>query len=121
MKEQSKRFVILDGPGEEPLSDAQKKERMQDVIHLGTMTLKQMLSAIYDESNPLYSRNWYSECGGARFDVEEEGSRSGDEIVYVYYHHKKDETVMTTVEHDTNGLAGSSAGFRGRVELGDIK
>jgi hypothetical protein len=75
-----------------------------------------MLKAVYDETDPLYKSNWYGECSNARIDVDD-GMRSGREVVYVYYDRKKDQTTMTTVEGDFTGIAGSSAGFKGKVEL----
>ena len=86
------------------------------VVLLGTTTLERMISAAYDENDPLHSRWIFSECGGARCDVED-GSRSGDEVVYVYYHPEVDKTIMTNIRGDTGGFMGSSAGFKGKVLL----
>ena len=92
---------------------------MSKPIFIGTTTLKRMISAVYDENDYLHNRNWYSECGRARMDVEADVSR-WDEVVYIYYHPKKGETIMTNVEGDYRGGMGSSAGFYGRVELSDL-
>jgi len=86
---------------------------------LGTTTLRHMLNAVYDEKNPLYNRYWYSECGGAQIDFESDPS-IGNEVVYVYYHRDDDNTIMTNIEGDIWGCGGSSAGFKGKVELRDI-
>ena len=83
---------------------------------IGTTTLRRMLSAVYDENDPLYSRNTYSECGRARLDCESNPD-VGDEMVYIYYHRKENETVMTNIEGDTWGAGGSSAGFEGKVAI----
>lgn len=89
---------------------------MSKSAFLGTITLRQMLNAVYNKKNPLYSRGTYSECGGIRLDFEEDPSL-GDEVVYVYYNRKKDRTIMSTAEGDFDGWMGSSAGFEGKVEL----
>jgi hypothetical protein len=85
-----------------------------DAILLGTTTLRRMISAVYEESNPLHKRNTYSECMCARARVESDPN-AGDETVYVYYHRKEDESIMTNIEGDTWGFGGSSAGFTGKV------
>ena len=87
---------------------------MKDVILLGTTTLKRMLSAVYDENDPLYERNTFSECGGACMDFRKNPC-IGDRIVYLYYHHENNQTIMTTFEDDFVGCIGSSAGFEGKV------
>jgi hypothetical protein len=87
-----------------------------EVEYLGKTTLKRMLDAAYNENDPLHKALTYGECGCARMDVED-GSRSSDEEVYVYYHPRRNETIMTTVEGDYAGWSGSSAGFEGRAEL----
>ncbi|MDR1464747.1 MAG: hypothetical protein LBJ11_05545 [Oscillospiraceae bacterium] len=87
---------------------------LDDAILLGTTTLRCMISAVYEESNPLHKRNTYSECMGARIRFESDPS-VGDEIVYIYYHREEDESIVTNIEGDTCGFVGSSAGFRGKV------
>ena len=92
-----------------------QQELPQCILFLGTTTLRRMINAVYDENDPLHASNYYSECMGAHSDLEDNPSR-GDEIVYVYYHEKCNETVMTNIKGDFFGFYGSSAGFTGRVE-----
>ena len=92
---------------------------MRGVIFIGTTTLKRMIDVVYNENNPLYKRNWYSECGCARMDVEADTSR-WDETVYVYYHPERGDTFMTNIEEDFVGAMGLSAGFYGKVELSEL-
>jgi len=89
---------------------------MSGVTLIGTTTLRRMISAVYDKNDPLFKLNWFSECGCARMDVEADTSR-WNETVYVYYHKKKDETIMTNIKGDISGAMGSSAGFYGKVDL----
>jgi hypothetical protein len=94
----------------------QKLSEESNVIFLGTTAIRFMLSAVYDENDPLHRRNTYSECGGVSIDVARDPS-AGNEVVYVYYHPKDNKTIMTNVEGDIWGFAGSSAGFEGKVAL----
>jgi hypothetical protein len=92
------------------------KIETQDVDFLGITTLKRMLDAVYNENDPLYSRNIYSECVCARADVESD-PQLGDEVVYVYYHDEENISIMTNIEGDFCGWHGSSAGFKGKIQL----
>ena len=92
---------------------------MSNAKLLGTTTLKRMIDAVYDENNPLYKRNWYSECGSNRLDIEADKSR-WNETVYVYYHRKENQTIMTNIKGDVVGAMGSSAGFEGKVDPSDL-
>jgi hypothetical protein len=83
---------------------------------LGTTTLGAMISAVYDENNPLNKRNIFGECGAANMLIEMNPD-AAKEIVYVYYHPEIDQTIMTNIEGDILGANGSSAGFEGKVEL----
>jgi hypothetical protein len=94
----------------------QSQPTPEDVILLGETTLMFMLSAVYNESDPLNNRNYYGECGGALNDVKH-NPEAGDKAVYVYYYPKRDITIMTTVKGDVIGALGSSAGFEGKVSL----
>ena len=87
---------------------------VKNVTFLGTTTLRRMLDAVYNKNDPLYERNIFSECMAASIRVEEDPS-NGDEAVYVYYHRKENQTIMTNIEGDVMGAAGSSAGFKGKV------
>jgi hypothetical protein len=90
-----------------------------EVVLLGTTTLKRMVDAVYGEASLPNNHATYSECGNARMDAEADRSR-WDETVYVYYHPKEDKTIMTNIEGDYSGVAGSSAGFEGKVRLSDL-
>ena len=90
-----------------------------NIILLGKTTVRRMLRAVCDEKDPLYERNWYSECGGARHRLMHDPN-VGNEAVYVYYNIKEDDTVMTNLEGDFGGCNGSSAGFKGKLELSDF-
>ena len=92
---------------------------MKETILLGTTTLRRMIDAAYNENNPLYGRNTYSECSVARRRAED-NPEAGDETVYVYYHGKEDRTIMTTVKGDVWGALGSSAGFEGKVDMQEL-
>jgi len=87
---------------------------MKNVTFLGTTTLRRMISVAFDENDPLRNRNTYAECFAAKWRLEE-NPNDGDEVVYVYYHPKKDETIMTNIEGDLWGAMGSSAGFEGKM------
>lgn len=93
-----------------------KNQTANIATFLGTTTLQRMLNAVCDKNDPLYKRNTFSECLGAQLDFEKD-PRIGNKKVYVYHHSKENFTVMTNIEDDVMGLAGSSAGFEGRVEL----
>jgi hypothetical protein len=75
-----------------------------------------MLNAVYNVTDSLHEQWFFSECGIARINYED-GFMSGDEIVYVYYHPTKNQSIMTIFEGDTWGVMGSCAGFRGKIEL----
>lgn len=88
----------------------------KSAIFLGKTTMRFMLNAARNEKDPLYKRNTYHETFVAmsRF---EDNPKVGDEIIYVYYHPKENKTIMTNIKDDTWGVAGSSAGFEGKVVL----
>ena len=116
MKKKSKKWLTSDIQLlEQSLVDAQQKTRTSDTILLGTTTLERMLNAVYGDNDTPYDC-FYSECGCAQMHFEEYPS-FGETVVYVYYHRKKNETIMTTIKDDILGLAGSSAGFKGKVML----
>jgi hypothetical protein len=79
-----------------------------------------MLKAAYSKYDPLNKHLTFKACGTALERVKEDPSL-GEDAVYVYYHAKENETVMTSVEGDVWGDEGYSAGFRGRVECGLIQ
>ncbi|MCL2223790.1 MAG: hypothetical protein FWB96_08280 [Defluviitaleaceae bacterium] len=92
-----------------------KKQRKSKATLLGTTTLRRMVSASFNEGDALYSRNTYAECFMAKWRLDDKPA-DGDEIVYVYYHAKEDETIMTNIEDDIWGAMGSSAGFKGKLK-----
>lgn len=93
-----------------------RTNRHSKPVLIGKTTLRRMLSAVYNESDPLNSRNYFSECAGASLRVDEYPC-AGDEVVYMYYNKDEDTTIMTNLEGDVYGFAGSSAGFEGKVDL----
>ena len=112
MEQQSNIKSSLDSRSKKQIAEF----KANNTIFLGTTTLSRMLSAAYNATDPLHTHWIYSECGVARMGVEN-GTRSGDEVVYLYYHREEDETIMTNIEGDIWGIAGSSAGFKGKVSL----
>lgn len=106
-----KKFDNLHVPGSGVLINTGGQPEM-----CGTTTLRRMINAVYDETDPLHHRYTYSECMGARGRLEDDPD-VGDEVVYIYYHAKEDQTIMTNIKDDVWGAMGSSAGFEGRVEL----
>ncbi len=93
-----------------------KQELSPGVTLIGTTTLRRMINAVYDENDPLHGRNCYSECIFASVRLKKH-PEDGKEVVYIYYHENEDETIMTNIEGDINGVMGSSAGFHGKVKL----
>ncbi len=65
-----------------------KHELPPDTILLGTTTLRRMIGAVYDENDPLHSRNYFVECGNAGIRLKNNPA-AGNEVVYVYYHKLK--------------------------------
>jgi hypothetical protein len=98
-----------------PVCPSDAKGNASAITLLGKTTLRRMLSAVYIRKDPLFDSNVYGECSGANRDFKDDKS-IGDEVVYVYYHRDEDETVMTNIEGDFWGVAGSSAGFKGKVD-----
>jgi hypothetical protein len=101
------------------IAELLEAQRNCEVELLGKTTLRRMISAAFDASDPLHSRYTFAECFGAKWSLED-NPNEGDEDVYVYYHPKTNETIMTNIEGDYGGLAGSSAGFEGKLTQQDI-
>ena len=94
-------------------SEQQSGANTDGPILLGKTTLRRMVSAVYNETDPLYYRTPYSECSVARYRIERDQS-VGSEPVYVYYHPELDESIMTNIEGD------NIAGFSGRLTKEEI-
>ena len=92
---------------------------MSNVTLLGTTTLRRMVSAIFDENDTLHNRYTFGECFVASIRVER-NPKVGDEVVYVYYHRKRNETIMTNIKDDFVGAMGSSAGFEGKLKKSEF-
>jgi len=90
------------------------------VILLGTTTPRRMIAAALDENDPLYNRNTFFAGSWPLADIET-NPEPGGEVVYLYYHPKKDMTIMTNVKGDVVGITGASAGFKGKVLPEEIK
>ena len=91
---------------------------MSNATLLGTTTLWQMVSAVYNKKDPLYSRHLHSKLGILVYLGEE--LDASDAIVYVCHHHIEEQTVMTTIKGDIRGLADKSACFKGKVDMSDL-
>jgi hypothetical protein len=89
---------------------------MSGVVLLGTTTLRRMLKVARDKRDPLYRRIISRDYMVAAMKMKEDPT-IGDDVVYVYYHPERDETVMATVEGDTLGEEDSSATFSGKADL----
>ena len=95
---------------------SKSKSHLNNVMLLGTTTLRRMVRAAFDENDLLHSLNININCFEAQADIED-NPELGDEVVYLYYHPKDGITIMTTVKGDLTGTTGSSASFKGKVLL----
>jgi hypothetical protein len=95
---------------------SKEQNRVNDAIFLGTTTMRYMPVSLCEEDNVFDKPVTFAEhfLGIPTF---ADDPSIGDNTVYVYYHPEEDETVMTSVEGDSWGVAGVSAGFKGKVTL----
>ena len=95
----------------ESSSPKEKDKSHNDVVFLGTTTRRYMEDAIFNSDNPLHNRTIFS---GSWINNNKKPV-SDDDTVYMYYHKRKNYTVMTTVQNDFEGDEGSHVGLNGRI------